>query len=218
MALQTQTILDTQTPEGMRVITNDNMSLLVNQINQILNYMDTDFGSLTGLSSIEVDELKVAANKLVISAASSILNDALELNGDLTLNGNLIRGNIYTTLVNNLHADVVANGGEYNIGNTTSYPIYTTYQLSSSDPSGLVVNLFPGEQGQELELVMMNDPSGVETFVKIQNSPSSNGEFYLPSVPTGLTAVILDDIGQILKLKYINDGWIVLNSGSVSYE
>ena len=62
---------------------------------------------------------------------------------------------------------------------------------------------------------MANDPSGVETFVKIQNSSLSNGEFYLPSVPTGLTSVILDDVGQVLHLMYVDDGWFVItNQGS----
>jgi hypothetical protein len=210
--LEIQLVLDTQTPEAMRVITNDNMSLLVSQINQLLNYIDTDFGSITGLSNLESAEVKIASNKLVISASSSTLNDNLELNGNLTLNGNLIRGNIYNTLINNQHPDVIANGGEYNIGNTTSYPIYSTYRVSSSDSGGLTVNLFPGAQGQEVFIVMSNDPSGVETFVKIQNSSSSNGDFYLPSSPTGLTGVVLDDIGEILHIKYINDGWVILSS------
>lgn len=211
MALQIQIVLDTDTPENLRILTNDNMNLLVNQINQLLNYIDTDFGSLTGLSNVETDELKVASNKLVISASSSTLNDNLELNGNLTLNGNLLAGNIYTTLVNNLHPDVVANAGEYIVGNTTSYPLYTTYQVSSSDISGLTVNLFPGAQGQEVEFVMMSDPSGVETYVTIQNSALSSGELYLPSLPTGLSNITLNDIGQMVRLKYINDGWIVTN-------
>ena len=214
MALEVRLVLDTDTPENMRIITNDNLKLIVNQINQFLNYLNSDFGTLTGLSNLESSELKVNTNKLVVTPSNFIINDNVELNGDINLSGNLISGNINTVAITSTLQEVIDNGGEYNIGSTSSYPPYSTYMVSSTDPSGLTINLFPAAQGQELILVMVNDPSGVETLVKIQKSSSGTAELYLPS---GQNFINLDEIGETVRLKYIDDGWYILsNTGGYS--
>ena len=212
--LEVRLVLDTDTPENMRIITNDNLKLLVNQINQFLNYLNSDFGTLTGLSNLESSELKVNTNKLVVTPSNFIINDSVEINGDVNLSGNLISGNINTVAITSTLQEVIDNGGEYNIGSTSAYPPNDTYMVSSTDANGLIVNLFPAAQGQELLLVMVNDPSGTETFVKIQKSSSGTAELYLPS---GQNFINLDEIGETVKLKYIDDGWYIIGGNNYSF-
>jgi len=208
-------VLDSDSPENLRTINNSNLTMISNEINQILNYLDSDFGTLTGMSSIVTNELKVNSNKLVVNNSGSILNDTLQLNGDLKLSGNYINSNIYGTLVNNSLQEVINNAGEYNIGSSSSYPLYNVYQVSSVESGGLTVNLFPGMQGQELIIVMANDPGGVETYVKIRQGVTSTALLYLPS---GKDFVVLSEIGATVSLRYVNDGWMILSSNQITFE
>ena len=75
------------------------------------------------------------------------------------------------------------------------------------------IYLFPGVNGQELSFVYVNDPNGAETFVYIQNSPSSSGYLYLPN---SATQIAMDEIGQSVKLQYIEDGWYIISNNNIT--
>ncbi len=203
-------ILDTDTPESGRIISNANFTIAEDQINKFLNYIDSDFGILKNLYNIETSELKVGSNKLIINGSSSTLNDNLNLNGNLISKGNIIESNLLNVVISDASGDVV--GGVYNIGTVSAMPQYYMYRVTSSAVGGLQVNLYPGRTGQKVKVVFVNDPAATETFIKVTNGGSAY--MYLPNADY----VKLTNVGSSIELIWIEDGWYVNNGVGYTLE
>lgn len=211
MAIELRIILDTDTPESGRIICNDNFSITKDQINRIITYLDADFGILKNLSNVETVELKVGSNKLSVTNTSTIINDNVSLNGSINVKGNVIEGNIFSTIINNDAVGVVA--GIYSVGSASTTPPYYIYQVTSSSTSGLQINLFPGVNGQKVKFLFVNDPSGAETFVKIVAGGTA-----LIYMPTGMVDILINEIGQSIEFVWLEDGWYINGGNGYTFE
>lgn len=210
MSIQLNKVLTTDTVENGRIIWTDNFTIINDIINNILNYIDVDFGILNGLSNLESIELKVNGTKLIINNSSFIINDNPVINGKLTVNGNLIESNILNTVINDNSPEVA--GGIYPIGSVSSAPLYYIYTVTSGAVGGLRVNLYPGVNGQKVKVLFVNNDAGAETLVNIYSAGA--GVLYVPSTKEGIK---LTELGQSVELIWIQDGWYINGGNSYSF-
>ena len=209
MAISLYQIKGSDPFSASRLQINNNFTFIENEINLLEDYFDLSQGTITNLTRLSTTELVVGTDKLTIdSTVLELKNTNISLLGDVTISGNLILESMNATSINNTNYPALT----HVIGTTVDVPDYYIYKVSNTDSSALEISLHAGEHGQSILFVYENDASGTETSVTIENASTSTGLMYLGEtggVP--YTSIQLDYIGDTVELKYIEDGWYIMN-------
>ena len=196
-----QEILGTDPISGSRLVKNNNFILLNNEIDLIKTYVKSDTGIIEGISKLTTSQFYITGNKVQITATDFISNNKTTINNNLILTGTLTINN--SVSVNHItNPTLVAT-----IGDLSHTPTYYTYKVSNiTTTSGdLNISLYSGENGQEIVILYEQNNNGIASNVNILSHAST--ALY---IATGSTKIVLNAVGQSIKLKYIDNGWYVI--------
>jgi len=196
MAIQVTEILGTDSLAGSRIVINDNFNIIVAEINDMEIYFNPTAGTISNLTNLTTNGLKVGLS----STKLEITNSAFNITSNVILSGKIdLRGNF---LLNNVDPDVLdetflAPSLAKNIGSTTVPPTYSIERVSNSGSSPVVLTLFDGEIGQALEFFYSDTSTGPVHIIADTSTDLL--------IPTGNTYIILNAYGESVSLRCIPD-------------
>lgn len=207
MAISVTEILGNDGISESRLVINDNFKTLTNEINLMGNYFDASNGVIDQLNSLSSDNLTIGLSSTTVlnitQSTFDIISD-VNINGNLILNGNVIKNSIASdTLDDTL-------GFNHDIGSTTTVPEKTVYRVSNTNNSSpVLLNLYEGLTGQELIFVYEGGDTGP---VNVIQAGGSTAPIVLPG---GYTTIEITESGQSIKLLSItnsvgNNEWYLI--------
>ena len=198
MAISVTEILGTDSLSGSRLVLNDNFNVLASEINAMEVYFSPSAATITGLTSLTTESLRVGISTVLLDINSSTFDISANvriLASNLTISGSIIRNDQSPTVLEN----PAAMPATILIGTSSAVPAYTTYVCKNSDTSNtLTLSLYSGVIGQELFLIYGGANTGT---VKLQGVSSN---FVLPG--SASTYLTMSQLGQSVHLLAIDNG------------
>jgi hypothetical protein len=199
MAISVTEILGTDSLSGSRLVLNDNFNVLASEINAMEVYFSPSAGTITGLTSLTTEALRVGISTVLLDINSSTFDISANVTmnaSNLTLTGGGIFRNDTSPDTQNFALSGVAL--TLGIGTSSAIPGFTMYRCSNSNtPAPIVATLYNGSIGQEIFFVYSEANTG--TF----RINGYSGNLVLPGSAANLD---LTAIGQSVHLLAINSG------------
>lgn len=195
------TLLGTDSISTSRLVINDNLSVIEDEINAMETYFNPSNATLINMTSITTDALKIGLSSTRLEISASLFN----LIGNPQINGNLsVNGQVYRNSVNT--ATLTALAPSFNIGSLVAPPPKTIYRVSNATGAAITFKVFDGQIGQELFFVC--EPTTSAVLIEAD----STSTFLLSGAAT---KVRLDAVGKTVHLLCISDAlanpvWVVV--------
>jgi hypothetical protein len=195
------TLLGSDSISTSRLVINDNLSVIEDEINAMETYFNPSNATLINMTSITTDALKIglSSTRLEISASLFNLIGNPQINGNLSVNGQIYRNSVNTTTL-------TASAPSFDIGSLVAVPPKTIYRVSNATGSAITFKVFDGEIGQEL--FFMCEPTTSAVLIEAD----ATSTFVLTGAAT---KVSLGAVGQTVHLLCIGDAsnnpeWVVV--------
>jgi hypothetical protein len=195
MAISVTEILGTDSLSGSRLVLNDNFNILESEINAMEIYFNPIAGTLNNLVDVKTESFRVGllTPKLIINGNIFDILTSIKINGDINLNGGLIRNNTDPQILN----DVLAGPSmTIAVGTSTASPAYSVERVSNNTTGTLTIELNDGVIGQEIFFVYADATTGTVDIKGAINAIIVQG---------GLN-IQLDEKGKSVHLLCIDDG------------
>jgi hypothetical protein len=200
MAISITEILGTDSLSGSRIVINDNFNILTSEINLMENVFNPTAKTLTNMSNITTDALRVGVNTVLLDINASKFDIAANVNltKNLTLNGSgLFRKDVNPQTLNDTFAGPSLS---IEVGTSTAIPKYSIERVGNNTTSTLTIEVNDGSIGQELFFVYSEATTGL---VEIKGAVN---DFILPGVSTGTPTLQLAEKGDTVHLLCVDDG------------
>ena len=201
MAISVTEILGTDSLSGSRLVLNDNFNVLASEINAMEVYFSPSAGTITGLTSLTTEALRVGISTILLDINSSTFDISANVTmnaSNLTLTGGgIFRNDTSPDTQNYLLSGAALTLG---IGTSSAIPGFTMYRCGNSTNAAatpIVATLYNGNIGQEIFFVYSEANTG--TF-------RINGYSNNLVLPGSVTNLDLTGIGQSVHLLAINNG------------
>jgi hypothetical protein len=199
MAISVTEILGTDSLSGSRLVLNDNFNVLASEINAMEVYFSPSAATITGLTSLTTEALRVGISTVLLDINSSTFDISANvriLSSNLTVSGHIIRNDQSPTVLLDPAAGMPVTIA---IGTSTAVPAYSTYVCRNSDGvHDLTLTLNSGVIGQELFLIYGGAYTGTVKLIGV------NGNFTLPG--SNSTYLTMAQLGQSVHLLAIDNG------------
>ena len=195
------TLLGSDSISTSRLVINDNLSVIEDEINAMETYFNPSNATLINMTSITTDALKIglSSTRLEISASLFNLIGNPQINGNLSVNGQLYRNSVNTTTLTDT-------APSFDIGSLVAVPPKTIYRVSNATGSAITFKVFDGEIGQEL--FFMCEPTTSAVLIEAD----ATSTFVLNGAATQIS---LSSVGETVHLLCISDAsanpeWVVV--------
>lgn len=200
-------ILGTDSLSGSRLVLNDNFNILASEINAIEIYFNPTAGIINNLNNLTTQSLRVGVNSplLDINANTFSILTSINVSGDVTLSGGLIRTNVNDlTLDDGLAAPLPT----IEVGTSTAPPAHTIERVGNNQTDPLVIQLHDGVIGQEIFFVYAESTAGPVQIIGAENAIAGQGG-----------GIILNKKGDTVHLLCVNNGtgnpdWYIVGGNS----